>query len=91
MKLFINVRINFTGEGKMFTVWPRPHHFLPGIEFYTGFGYSLSEAMMELRESLPESFMIDDEFSICSEKLEYAVIRPLEIVNSASIRIFVLT
>ena len=48
MKIKLNVRVNLTSEGRLFTVWPKPHKFLPGIEFYTGQGSSTAEAVEEL-------------------------------------------
>ena len=46
MKIKLNVRVNLTKEGRLFTVWPKFHEFLPGLEFYTGHGSSTSEAAL---------------------------------------------
>lgn len=91
MKIKLNVRVNFTREGKTFTVWARPHQFLPGLEFYSGVAEDLSEAIFRLMSSLPETFQIDDDFCVASDSLEYSVIRPFEVVRSQSIRIFNVT
>ena len=90
MKIRLNVRINLTSDGRMFTVWPKFHIFLPGLEFYTGHGASTSEAVEDLFANLPEEFTIDDEFSVRTASLEPALHRPFEIVKSDSIRIFTL-
>lgn len=80
MKIKLNVRINFTKDGKVFTVWPRPNKFLPGIEFYTGHGTSIAEAVEDLLRSLPEEFTIDDEFAIKTSSIVPQLIRPFEII-----------
>lgn len=90
MKLKLNVRVNLTSSGKVFTVWARQHHYLPGIEFYTGSGASTSEAVEDLFSSLPDEFNIDDEFSVRTASLEHTLQRPFEIVWSDSIRPFTL-
>ena len=56
MKIKLNVRVNLTTEGRLFTVWPKTHKFLPGLEFYTGHGSSTSEAVEDLFAKLPEEF-----------------------------------
>lgn len=91
MKIYINVRINITNHGRLFTVWPRPHRFLPGIEFHTGIAEGLSEAIEMLRDSFPETFQIDDEYSILSSALDCKTCRPFEIVYSDIIRQFTLS
>ena len=90
MKVYLNVRINQTDGVRIFTVWPRPNRYLPGIEFHTGISENLAEAVHQLKESLPEIFPIDDEYSVLSKSLEYAVIRPFETLKSHSIKTFVL-
>lgn len=90
MKIKLNVRVNLTSSGQLFTVWPKFHTFLPGLEFYTGHGSSTSEAVEDLFAKLPEDFTIDDEFSVRTASLEPALHRPFEIVKSDSIRIFTL-
>lgn len=89
MKVFLNVRINIIDGERTFTVWPRAKRFLPGIEFHTGISESLAEAISKLKESLPEVFPIDDEFSVCSKSLDFEVVRPFDMVRSNSIRVFV--
>ena len=74
----------------MFTVWPRANRFLPGIEFHTCISDSLADAVQQLKESLPEVFPIDDEFSVCSKSIDFEVVRPLEMVMSSSLRKFIL-
>lgn len=88
MKVYLNVRINFIDGERTFTVWPRANRFLPGIEFHTGISESLAEAISKLKESLPEVFPIDDEFSVCSKSLDFEVVRPFDMVKSYSIRQF---
>lgn len=90
MKIRLNVRINITHEGKVFTVWPRPNRYLPGVEFYTGMSDSLPEAIVELMESLPQSFAIDDEVCVVKSSLECIPVRPFDIVKSSSQRMFCL-
>ena len=89
MKVFLNVRINFVDGERTFTVWPLANRFLPGIEFHTGISDSLADAVHQLKESLPEVFPIDDEFSVCSKSLDFTVVRPFDMVKSNSIRVFV--
>lgn len=90
MNIKLNVRVNLTTEGRLFTVWPKTHKFLPGLEFYTGHGSSTSEAVEDLFAKLPDEFTIDDEFSVRTTSLEPSLQRPFEIIKSDSIRIFVL-
>ena len=86
----INWIINLTDGERTFTVWPRPNRFLPGIEFHTGISDSLADAVHQLKESLPEVFPIDDEFSVCSKSLDFEVVRPFDMVISGSLRKFIL-
>ena len=88
MKIKLNVRVNLTTKGRLFTIWPKSHKFLPGLEFYTGHGSSTSEAIEDLYAQLPEEFTIDDEFAIMSSSLEPTLVRPFEVVNSDTVRIF---
>ena len=60
MKIKLNVRVNLTSSGQLFTVWPQFHTFLPGLEFYTGHGSSTSEAVEDLFAKLPEDFTIEE-------------------------------
>ena len=91
MKIKLNVRVNLTSEGRLFTVWPKSHAFLPGIEFYTGLGASTSEAVEDLFAKLPEEFTFDDEFAVRTASLEHSLQRPFQIVHSDTVRAFVLT
>ena len=91
MKIKLNERVNLTSEGRLFTVWPKSHAFLPGIEFYTGQGASTSEAVEELFAKLPEEFTFDDEFAVRTASLEHSLQRPFQIVHSDTVRAFVLT
>lgn len=91
MKIKLNVRVNLTSEGRLFTVWPKSHAFLPGIEFYTGQGASTSEAVEDLFTKLPEEFTFDDEFAVRTASLEHSLQRPFQIVHSDTVRAFVLT
>ena len=91
MKIKLNVRVNLTSEGRVFTVWPKAHSYLPGIEFYTGFGMSTSEAIEDLYAKLPNEFSIDDEFTVRTISLEHTLQRPFQIVHSDTLRTFVLT
>ena len=91
MKIKLNVRVNLTSEGRLFTVWPKSHEFLPGIEFYTGQGWSTREAVEDLFTGLPEEFTIDDECSVRTASLEHSLQRPFQIVHSDTVRTFVLT
>ena len=79
MKIKLNVRVNLTKECRLFTVWPKTHQFLPGVEFYTGNGTSTAEAIEDLFASLPEEFAIDDEFAVRTTSLILQVIRPFEV------------
>ena len=88
MKIKLNVRVNLTKEGRLFTVWPKFHGFLPGLEFYTGHGFSTSEAVEDLFAKLPEEFTIDDEFAVRTASLEPTLHRPFEIVHSNMVRVF---
>ena len=90
MKILLNVRINLTDDRKVFTVWARPHRYLPGIEFYTGCSDNLSEAIRNLEDSLPESFAIDDEILVNKSHIESVLLRPFDIVKSNSVRTFIL-
>ena len=89
MKVYLNVRINLIDGERTFTVWPRANRFLPGIEFHTGISDSLADAVHQLKESLPEVFPIDDEYSVYSKSLDFAVVRPFDMVRSQSIRTFI--
>ena len=91
MKIKLNVRVNLTSGGRLFTVWPRSHAFLPGLEFYTGQGASTSEAVEDLFAKLPEEFTIDDDFAVRTASLEHTLQRPFQIVHSDKVRTFVLT
>ena len=91
MKIKLNVRVNLTSGGRLFTVWPKSHAFLPGLEFYTGQGASTSEAIEDLFAKLPEEFTIDDDFAVRTASLEYRLQRPFQIVHSDKVRTFVLT
>ena len=90
MKILLNVRINLTDDGKVFTVWARPHRYLPGIEFHTGSSDNLPEAIRNLEDSFPESFAIDDDIVIKKSHLQPILIRPFDIVASNAIRTFTL-
>ena len=90
MKIKLNVRVNLTSKGRVFTVWPKAHKYLPGIEFYTGFGMSTSEAIEDLYAKLPNEFTIDDEFAVRTASLEHTLQRPFQIVLSDTVRTFVL-
>lgn len=90
MKIYLNVRLNLENTGQTFTVWPRPHRFLPGLEFFTGSADCLSAAITDLMERLPETFHIDDGFSVSSSSLELTILRPFEVVRSDVVRTFVL-
>ena len=90
MKILLNVRINLTDDGKVFTVWARPHRYLPGIEFHTGSSDNLPEAIHNLEDSFPESFAIDDDIVIKKSHLQPFLIRPFDIVASNAIRTFTL-
>ena len=90
MKVKLNVRININGQGKVFTVWPRSHEYLPGIEFYTGQGVSTRDAVEDLFLNLPDRFCVEDGISVETVSLEHELCRPFEVVRSDSIRAFVL-
>lgn len=90
MNIRLNVRVNLTESGKLFTIWAAPHKFLPGIEFYTGHGSSTNEAVENLYANLPDEFIIDDEYAVRTSSLEYTFRRPFEIVRSEVIKSFVL-
>ena len=77
-------------SSKVFTVWPRSHDYLPGIEFYTGHGSSTREAVEDLFTNLPERFCVEDGISVETVSLEHEQCRPFEVVHSDSIRTFVL-
>ena len=91
MKITLNVRVNLTSAGRLFTVWPKSHEYLPGLEFFTGQGSSTGEAVEDLFSRLPEIFTIDDEFSVKTSSLEHTLKRPFQIVHSDTVRTFVLT
>ena len=90
MKIKLNVRVNLTSAGCLFTVWPKSHEYLPGLEFFTGQGSSTGEAVEDLFSRLPEIFTIDDEFSVKTSSLEHILKRPFQIVHSDMLRTFVL-
>ena len=90
MKIKLNVRVNLTTKGRLFTIWPKSHKFLPGLEFYTGHGSSTSEAIEDLYAQLPEEFTIDDEFVVRTASLEHGLQRPFQIMHSDTVRDFVL-
>ena len=91
MKVYLNVRINFIDGERTFTVWPRANRYLPGIEFHSGISDSLADAVHQLKESLPEVVPIDDEYSVYSKSLDFAVVRPFDMVRSQTIRTFITT
>ena len=88
MKIKLNVRVNLTSSGQLFTIWPKSHNYLPGIEFYTGQGASTTEAVENLLCALPNEFVIDDEIAVQTTSLEFHLHRPFEIVCSDNVRIF---
>ena len=90
MKIKLNVRINITPDGRIFTVWPRQHKYLPAVEFYTGQGLTLADAIEDLSANLPDEFSIEDGISVNKSALEYSVRRPFDIVRSESFKIFCL-
>ena len=90
MKIKLNVKVNLTTKGRLFTIWPKSHKFLPGLEFYTGHGSSTSEAIEDLYAQLPEEFTIDDEFVVRTASLEHSLQRPFQIMHSDTVRDFVL-
>ena len=89
MKITVNVRVNITEKGLVYTVWPRPHHHLPGVEFYTGYGASIKDAISDLYTAFPENFDIEDEISVRSASIECSLRRPFEMVHSENLRTFV--
>ena len=91
MKIKINVRVNLTKEGQLFTIWPKSHQFLPSLEFYTGHGATIEEAIDDLFNKFPEQFTIDDEFAVRTSSLEPVLHRPFEIVHSNRVRVFLLS
>ena len=91
MKIKINVRVNLTKEGQLFTIWPKSHQFLPSLEFYTGHGATMEEAIDDLFNKFPEQFTIDDEFAVRTSSLEPVLYRPFEIVHSNKVRVFLLS
>jgi hypothetical protein len=88
MKIKLNVRVNLTKSGKIFTVWARPHAHLPGVEFYTGHGHSTREAIEDLFLNMPDEFRIDDEIIVRTISLDHELRRPFEIVHSDNVRVF---
>ena len=88
MKIKLNVRVNLTSSGQLFTIWPKSHKYLPGIEFHTGQGTSTVEAIEDLLCSLPDEFVIDDEIAVTTASLKFALHRPFEIVCTDKVRIF---
>lgn len=88
MKIQINVRVNLLSDQKVYTVWARPHQHLPGIEFYTGQGLSLNDAVEDLFNVFPDQFVIDDEIQVSSKQIDWTPRRPFEMVRSESIRTF---
>lgn len=88
MKIQINVRVNLLSDHKTYTVWARPHQHLPGVEFYTGQGQSLNDAVEDLFNAFPEQFVIDDEIQVSSKQIDWTPRRPFEMVRSESIRTF---
>lgn len=88
MKIKLNVRVNLTESGKLFTMWARPHEYLPGIEFYTGHGSSTGEVIEDLFLSMPDKFTIDDDIIVKATSLEHELLRPFEIVQSDIDRVF---
>ena len=88
MKIQIKVRVNLLSDQKVYTVWARPHQHLPGIEFYTGQGLSLNDAVEDLFNAFPDQFVIDDEIQVSSKQIDWTPRRPFEMVRSESIRTF---
>lgn len=88
MKIKLNVRVNLTDDGKLFTIWPRSHAHIPGIEFYTGQGSTIDAAVDDLFLNLPACFTVDDEITVITSQLEPTLVRPFEIVRSDSVRVF---
>ena len=88
MKIQVNVRVNLLSDKKIYTVWARPHQHLPGVEFYTGQGLSLHDAVDDLFDAFPAYFTIDDEISVSSKQIELAPRRPFEMVRSEYARTF---
>lgn len=88
MKIKLNVRINITPDGRVFTVWPRQHKYLPSVEFYTGHGTSPRDAAENLLMHMPDEFVIEDVIAVRTTSLEYEFCRPFEVVSSDIIRTF---
>jgi hypothetical protein len=50
---------------------------------------NLSDAVVLLRNSMPDEFPIDDEFCVSSASLDFVIVRPFDIVKSDIQRVFI--
>ena len=76
MTITLNVLITLAGPQKIFSIWSEPIANLPGIELAVGGGFTISDAVDDWYDKLPDYFFIDDETSFYKERLQYRIKRP---------------
>ena len=76
MTITLNVLITLAGPEKVFSIWSDPIADIPGIEFAVGGGFTITDAVDDWYDKLPDYFFIDDETSIYKERLQYKIKRP---------------
>ena len=88
MTVTLNVLITLTSSGKIFTVWSEPIAGITGIDMTTGAGFTITDAVDDWYDKLPQYFFIDDENSVYKERLKYKIKRPLMVEKGEYPRVF---
>lgn len=88
MTLKLNVLITITDCGKTFSVWSDSIKEIPWINLYEGHGESLCDAIDDYYLRIPEKLIIDDERTLCSIDIKYALKRPFKVIRSEHVRLF---
>lgn len=88
MTITLNVLITLTSSGKIFTVWSEPIADIIGIDMTIGAGFTITDAVDDWYDKLPSYFFIDDENSVCKERLKYKIRRPFMVEKGEYPRVF---
>ena len=91
MVLKLNVLVTVSETTRLFSVWTDKQNELPLIEIYEGHGVSLSSAIDDFYDSLPEEIIVDDEVILSSSEISYVIKRPFKVSHGNVPRIFKLT
>lgn len=88
MVIRLNVLITVSGTARTFSVWSDKRSELPWIDIYEGHGTSLSSAIDDFYENLPNEIIVDDEVSLTPSDVSYVIKRPFKITYGREPRIF---